>query len=83
MSTEERKCLKCGGLMEDGFLWSNNSVGDHCITSVERCGWMAGADFQNEEVGIWPLKISVTANQRRELTASRCTSCGLVEFYAR
>jgi predicted nucleic-acid-binding Zn-ribbon protein len=82
MSSEERKCTKCGGMMEDGFLYNNDSR-DSGFTWQDRVGWMAGGDFQNKEVGMWPLKISVPTNQRRQLTASRCTSCGLVEFYAR
>jgi predicted nucleic-acid-binding Zn-ribbon protein len=82
MSTGDRKCPRCGGAMEDGFLCSDNSVGEFGqITRVERCGWMAGDDFQSKKVG-W-LKVDVLTNQRRTLTASRCMSCGLTELYAR
>ena len=83
MSTEDRKCLRCGGVMEDGFLWSQSFIGEHAMTRLDRCGWMAGQDLEYEKVGIWPLKVSVPANQRRTVTASRCTSCGVVELYAR
>ena len=83
MGTEERKCLRCGGPMEDGFLWTDNSVGEHAVTRVERCGWMAGAGLRYEKVGMWPMRIEVPANERRSLTASRCTLCGLVELFAR
>jgi hypothetical protein len=70
--------------MEDGFLCSDNSIGDvGQVTRVERCGWMAGDDFQTEKAGVWPLKVAVLTNKRRTLTASRCTSCGLLELYAR
>ena len=83
MSTEDRKCLRCGGPMEDGFLCADNSVGEYAMNRVERCGWMAGSNLECEKVGVWPLKVEVPANPRRTLTASRCTSCGLVELYAR
>jgi hypothetical protein len=83
MSTEDRKCLRCGGPTEDGFLWSNNSVGEYHMATAERCGWMAGDDLQHEKAGVWFLKIDVPTNPRRRLTAARCTSCGLVELYAR
>jgi hypothetical protein len=83
MSTEDRKCLRCGGSMEDGFLWANNSVGEHAMSYEERCGWMAGSDWEHKKVGIWPLKVDVATNQRRTLAASRCTSCGMVELYAK
>ena len=83
MSSELRKCAKCGGDLEDGFLWSQDSIGEHAIAQVARGGWMAGADFEHEKVGTWPLRVEVPANRRRTLTASRCVSCGLVELYAR
>jgi hypothetical protein len=83
MSNEERKCVRCGGAMENGFLCSDNSIGDHAITRVERSGWMAGDGFQFEKVGVWILKTSVVSNLRRSLTASRCTSCGVLELFAR
>ena len=83
MSTEDLKCTKFCGPTEDGFVWSTNSVGEMGATHVERCGWMAGGDLEYKKVGVWPLKIDVPTNERRTLTASRCTACGLVEFYAR
>jgi hypothetical protein len=83
MSGEERKCTKCGGLMEDGFLYSYDSVGEGAVTVPVRTGWMAGDEFQTQQVGVLILKRDVVINQRRNMTASRCTSCGLVELYAR
>src|SRR5215218_7841468 len=82
MSPEDRKCPKCGGPTEAGFVWATNSVGEVGATRVERCGWMAGGDLEYKKVGVWPLKVEVPTNERRPLTASRCTACGLVEFYA-
>ena len=86
MSNEERKCTKCGGLMEDGLLYSMDfvSVGEQFSERVERTGWMAGDEIKTGQVGFWPFKRerSVVANPHK-LTASRCTSCGLVELYAR
>jgi hypothetical protein len=85
MNTGDRKCLRCGGAMEDGFLCSVNSLGEYGqVTRVERCGWMAGDDFQYKSVTVfWPIKTEVPTNERRTLTASRCVSCGLTELYAR
>jgi hypothetical protein len=44
---------------------------------------MAGDDLQRVKKGRGPFAVVVTTNQRRTLTASRCTLCGLVELYAR
>jgi len=69
--------------MEDGLLWSENSIGEHAMSKTERCGWMAGAEMEYKQIGAWIFKTHIAANPRRTLSASRCTSCGLVDLYAK
>jgi hypothetical protein len=80
-----RRCTKCGGgPVEDGFLYSIDSVGEQAHTTFERIGWMAGNKFERRTVGkfLWVIPVTSNTNPRREMTASRCASCGLVELYA-
>jgi hypothetical protein len=81
---ELRRCPKCGGLMETGFLYSIDSVGEMVTKTCERIGWMAGNAFETStEKVLWVLPVITQTNPRREMTASRCPSCALVELYAR
>jgi hypothetical protein len=79
------RCTKCGGPVEDGFLYSIDSVGEHARTTFERIGWMAGSQLQERTVTkiFWVIPVTTVNNPRHEMTASRCASCGLVELYAR
>jgi hypothetical protein len=78
MSSEERKCTKCGGLMEGGFLHDKGRVGETFVTGPEQIGWMAGDDLQYRTGWFG----NTVTNQHHKVTASRCTSCGFLEMYA-
>src|SRR5262245_29183013 len=72
---ESRRCAKCGGPLEAGFLYGIDSVGETAQTRIERVGWMAGDEIQKrEERVLWVIKVPVETNPRRQLTASRCAS---------
>ncbi|MDQ3805899.1 MAG: PF20097 family protein [Acidobacteriota bacterium] len=70
--TDELKCPRCGGAMEEGFLpeYSRNGI---CETL-----WVAG----QPEASAWTgLK---TRDKRRYKTVTyRCGSCGRLESFAR
>ncbi len=67
-----KSCPKCGRTMEEGFLVDSADAGVSAVA-----GWHRGQPQKKW----WGLK--TTKADRIEITSWRCTSCGLLENYAR
>jgi hypothetical protein len=68
--------------MEEGFLYNIDTVGDtHAIQTFEQVGWMSGNELNREHPEAWVIKGGIV-NQRRKISAWRCTSCAVVELTA-
>ena len=82
VSDEERKCARCGGQMEEGFLYNLDTVGDHPpVTTFAQVGWMAGNELNRQHPDAWIFKGGIV-NTRRKIIAWRCTACAVVELAA-
>jgi hypothetical protein len=69
---EPQPCPKCGGEMEQGFLFADGSTRGVRIANQ----WAAG-------IPKWSFWRGLAMPERRfYLVAMRCTACGFVETYA-
>jgi hypothetical protein len=67
--------------MEEGFLYSIDSVGDTQFPTFQQVGWMSGNELKHEHPGAWIFKGAIV-NQCRKINAWRCASCAVVELTA-
>jgi hypothetical protein len=67
--------------MEEGFLYNIDSRGTTAIETFGQVGWMSGNQLKHEHPHAWIFKGRIV-NQRRNITAWRCPSCGAVELTA-
>lgn len=67
-----KPCLRCGRTMEEGFLVDTADSGSSKVGA-----WHRGRPDQRW----WGLK--VRKSERLTVTSWRCTSCGLLESYAK
>jgi hypothetical protein len=67
--------------MDEGFLFSVDSVGKYATAYFRQIAWMSGTEFKREDPDAWIFKGGI-ANQQRKLLAWRCTSCAVVEMTA-
>lgn len=65
-------CPKCSRRMEQGFTID---AGDYSMPAV--ANWHRGAPERSAWIGLKTRK-----DQKREITAWRCTGCGFLEMYA-
>jgi predicted nucleic-acid-binding Zn-ribbon protein len=70
--SDEVKCPKCNGLMEEGFLLDRGP--EHFLF---QSNWVEG----KAEKSFW-TGLNIKNRKQREIILFRCSVCGFLEFYA-
>ena len=74
-SIQVGRCGKCGGEQEAGCLMAPAYSLVGVLIHPNQAHWYAGQPTS----GFWGTGVPP---EKRQLTAFRCTACGLLEFYA-
>ena len=72
MIRESRRCAKCDGKMEEGFLLDNTDAGR------VQTKWVQGAPEESR----WGIGVKLKARLQLPISTFRCTKCGYLESYA-
>jgi len=72
----EPKCTDCGTPMEEGFIPDLNHA------AIAQTTWHRGKPEPTRFLGI-KTGVKVDKKEFVPITAYRCTSCGVLRFYAR
>ena len=72
MIREPRRCAKCDGKMEEGFLLDNTHGGR------VQTKWVQGAPEESR----WGVGVKLKGRLQLPISTFRCTKCGYLESYA-
>jgi len=72
MIRESRRCAKCDGKMEDGFLLDSTDA------SRVQTKWVQGAPEESR----WGMGVKLKGRLQLPIATFRCTKCGFLESYA-
>ncbi len=71
MQTDSLKCLKCEGLMEEGF------VPDLTDAGIKQSFWVEGLPEKS-----WRFGLKLKGKRTFPIRVFRCCNCGHLDFYA-